>query len=88
MGSFTGTSFNDLILRNQLSSGVMTDPAGLMGTLGVGPQRHRRRRENDVVEAGDDGDIIAGGAGRGTIQGGLGMNFIDGGTGDDHRRPD
>jgi Ca2+-binding RTX toxin-like protein len=83
MSSFTGTSFDDLILRDHLSSGVSADPAGLTGTLGDGSNVIDAGGGNDVVEAGDYGDVIAGGAGLDTIWGGLGTDFIDGGTGAD-----
>lgn len=82
MGIFTGTAGGDLILRESLSAGVVTDPPDLTGTLG-NSNIIDAGGGDDVVEAGDNGDDISGGAGRDLLIGGLGPDLLKGNGGAD-----
>lgn len=93
MATFTGTAGDDQILRDSLSSGVVTDPAGLTGIRGtigniidgfggddlLQGNPGRTNRTTDL-----SGDWIPGGDGHDTVLGGISGDSLKGGAGNDH----
>jgi Ca2+-binding RTX toxin-like protein len=88
MAVFTGTNGSDTILRNALSLGVVTDPAGQTGTQNGEINEVYGYAGDDVLEAGDGdgfggGNSLYGGEGADTLTGGSGYDFLFGDDGDD-----
>ena len=89
-GSFYGTEGNDFILRDYLSPGVTTDPAGLTGTEpGYRLDLIYGYGGDDIIEFGYQSDIAYGGEGNDIIDARLGGRpttaflVLVGGPGDD-----
>jgi Ca2+-binding RTX toxin-like protein len=90
VATFLGTSGDDSILRESLSAGVGTDPAGLTGTLTGESNLIDGGGGDDTIAAGDgdgdyygDGDEVHGGAGNDILTGGAAYDHLYGEDGDD-----
>lgn len=81
MANFTGTANDDVITPDQVSPGVIRDPAG--SKPGANPDSVNAGGGNDRVETGGGSDFLNGEDGRDTLDGGADNDNLNGGADND-----